>query len=47
MTSTTCENVCRKLFDFNQDIIDTAVDQWCDHLRSRGRASGGHCEHMF
>jgi len=21
-------------FDFNQDIIDAAIDQWCDHLRS-------------
>jgi len=34
-------------FDFDQDITDTAIDQWRDHLRSCVRAGGGHFEHMF
>jgi len=34
-------------FDFDQDIIDTAIDQWRDHLRSCVHANGGHFEHMF
>jgi len=25
-------------FDFDQDIIDTVIDQWCDHLTSCVRA---------
>jgi len=25
-------------FDFDQDIIDTVIDQWRDHLRSCVRA---------
>jgi len=33
-------------FDFDQDITDTAIDQWRDHLRSCVRAGGGHFEHM-
>jgi len=32
--------------DFDQDIINTAIDQWHDHLRSCVRA-GGHFEHML
>jgi len=34
-------------FDFDQDIIDTAIDQWCDHLRSCVHAGGGNFEHVF
>jgi len=34
-------------FRFDQDINDTATDQWHDHLRSCVRAGGGHFEHMF
>jgi len=34
-------------FDFDQDIIDTAIEQWRDHLRSCVCADGGHFEHMF
>jgi len=34
-------------FDFDQNIIDAAIDQWRDRLRSRVRAGGVHCEHMF
>jgi len=34
-------------FDFDQNITDAAVDQWCDHLKSRVHAGGGHFEHMF
>jgi len=34
-------------FDFDEDIIDAAIEQWRDHLRSRVRAGGGHFEHML
>jgi len=34
-------------FDFDQDIIDTAIDQQRGHLRSCVRASGGHFKHML
>jgi len=34
-------------FDFDQDIIDTATDQWRDHLTSCVRAGGGNFEHML
>jgi len=34
-------------FDFDQDIINAAIDQWCDHLRSCVHAGGGHFEHML
>jgi len=49
MTSTTFENALMQLtwFDFDQDITDAAIDQWCDRLRSCVRAGGGHFEHMF
>jgi len=33
-------------FHFDQDIIDAAIDQWRDHLRSCVRAGGGHFEHI-
>jgi len=29
-------------FDFEQDIINRAIDQWRDHLRSCVHAGGGH-----
>jgi len=36
-------------FDFDQDIIDAAIEQWRDHLRLCAcvRADGEHFEHMF
>jgi len=33
--------------DFEQNVIEAAIDQWCDSLRSCMRASGGHFEHML
>ena len=32
---------------FDQDIIDAAIGQCRDRLRSCVRAGGGHFEHMF
>ena len=34
-------------FDFERDIIDAAIDQWRDRLRSCVRAGGGHFEHLL
>ena len=34
-------------FDFEQNVIDAAIDQWRDSLRSCVRAGGGHFEHML
>jgi len=34
-------------FDFDQDIIDDAIDQWRDHLRLCVHAGGGRFEHML
>jgi len=31
--------------DFEQNVIETAIDQWHGSLRSRMRAGGGHFEH--
>jgi len=31
-------------FDFEQNVIDAAIDQWRDHLRWYVRAGGGHFE---
>jgi len=33
-------------FDFREDIIDTAVDQWRNRLQACIRANGGHFEHF-
>jgi len=33
--------------DFEQNIIEAATDQWCDHLRSYVCAGGGHFEHVL
>ena len=33
--------------DFEQNIIEAAIDQWRDSLRSRMRVGGGHFEHML
>ena len=33
--------------DFEQNVIDAAIDQWRDSLRSCTRAGGGHFEHML
>jgi len=34
-------------FDFEQDIIDTAIDRWRDGLRSCESAGSGHFEHII
>ena len=33
--------------DFEQNVIESAIDQWRDSLRSCMRAGGGHFEHML
>jgi len=33
-------------FDFEQDVIDTTIDQWHDYLRSCVRTGGTHFEHF-
>jgi len=33
--------------DFQQDIIDTAIDQWRKRLQACVRANGGHFEHLL
>jgi len=33
--------------DFGKNVIEAAIDQWCDRLRSCMRACGGHFEHML
>jgi len=40
------KNAWRKL-DFEQNIIEAAIDQWRDCLRSCVHAGGGHFEHML
>jgi len=34
-------------FDSEQDITNTAIDQWSDHLRSSVHVGGKHSEHML
>jgi len=33
--------------DFEQNVIEAAIDQWRDSLRSCMRAGSGHFEHML
>jgi len=33
--------------DFEQNVIQAAIDQWHDSLRSCMRAGGGHFEHVL
>ena len=33
--------------DFEQNVIEAAIDQWRDNLRSCMRAGGGHFEHLL
>jgi len=33
--------------DFGKNVIEAAIDQWRNSLRSRVRAGGGHFEHML
>ena len=33
--------------DSEQNVIEAAIDQWRDRLRSCVRAGGGHFEHML
>jgi len=35
------------LVDFEQNVIEAAIDQWRDSLRSCMRAGDGHFEHML
>jgi len=35
-----CKRLTQTWFDFEQDIIDAAIDQWRDRLRSCLRAAG-------
>jgi len=39
----TCKNAWRKLVDFEQNVIEAAIDQWHESMR----AGGGHFEHML
>jgi len=34
-------------FDFEQKVMDAAIDQWRERLKSCVRASGGHFEQML
>ena len=34
-------------FDFEQNVIEAAIDQWSDSLRSRMLAGDGHFEQML
>ena len=34
-------------FDSEQNVIEAAIDQWCDRLRSCVSAGGGRFEHML
>jgi len=34
-------------FDFEQNVIDAAIDQWRNRSRSCVHAGGGHFEHML
>jgi len=33
--------------DSEQNVIQAAIDQWCNSLRSCMHAGGGHFEHML
>ena len=33
--------------DFEQNVIEAAIDQWLDHLRLCVRAGGGHFAYML
>jgi len=41
------KRLMQSLFDFEQNVIDTAIVQWRDGPRSCVRAGGGHFEHML
>jgi len=34
-------------FDFEQNVIEAAIDQWCDRLTSYVHAGGRYFEHML
>jgi len=38
VTSTACKSIMQTWFDFDRDIIDAAIDQRYDHVRSSGVA---------
>ena len=42
------KRLMKSWFDFDQNVIEAAIDQWRDRLRCVGlRAGGGHFEHML
>ena len=41
------EHLMQTWFDFEQDIINAAIDQRRDRLRSCVRADGGHFAHLL
>ena len=44
----TCKNYLTQTWvDFEQNVIEAAIDQWREILRSCMRAGGGHFEHML
>jgi len=43
-----CKNCLTQTWiDFKQNVIEAAIDQWRDSLRSCMRAGSGHFEHML
>ena len=43
----TCKNALHKLdLTFEQNVIEAAIDQWRDCIRSCVRAGGRHFEHI-
>ena len=42
-----CTRILHFWFDFRQDIIDTAIDQYRKNLRACISANGGHFEHLL
>jgi len=48
VTSVTCKKrLTQTWVDFGNNVIEAAIDQWRDHLRSCAHADGGHFEHML
>ena len=43
----TCKCLTQTWVDFEQNVIEAAIDQWRDRLRSCVRAGGGQFEHML
>jgi len=41
------ERLMQSWVDFGKKVIEAAIDQWRDRLRSYVHADGGHFEHML